>query len=72
MTGVQTCALPILLFGLAHVGYGPDPIPLFLLALVLGYTYQRTHRIVPSIVTHALFNGMSLFALWRITSLSGP
>ena len=57
-----------LLFALAHFGYGPDPIPLFLLALILGYVYQRTHRIVPSIVTHALFNGMSLFALWRVMS----
>jgi membrane protease YdiL (CAAX protease family) len=61
-----------LLFALAHVGYGPDPIPLFLLALIMGYTYQRTHRIVPSMVTHALFNGMSLFALWRVMSAGGP
>jgi membrane protease YdiL (CAAX protease family) len=61
-----------LLFALAHVGYGPDPIPLFLLALILGYVYQRTHRIVPSMVAHALFNGMSLFALWRVMSASAP
>lgn len=60
-----------LLFALAHVGYGPDPIPLFLLAVILGYIYQRTHRIVPSMVTHALFNGMSLFALWRVMSAGG-
>ena len=64
--------LPILvsalLFAAVHVGYGPDPVPLFLLALILGYCYQRTHRIVPSIVTHALFNALSLFALWRVMS----
>lgn len=60
--------LSSLLFALAHFGYGPDPIPLFLLALILGYVYQRTHRIVPSMVTHALFNSMSLFALWRMVS----
>ena len=30
--------------------------PLFLLGVVLGYLYQRTHRIVPSIVCHVLFN----------------
>lgn len=60
-----------LLFALAHVGYGPDPIPLFLLALIMGYIYQRTHRIVPSMVTHALFNGMSLFALWYAMSAGG-
>jgi membrane protease YdiL (CAAX protease family) len=76
-TGFQrTHWLPIvissLLFALAHFGYGPDPVPLFLLALVLGYVYQRTHRIVPSIVAHALFNAVSLFALWRVMSAGGP
>ncbi|MEX2091313.1 MAG: CPBP family intramembrane glutamic endopeptidase [Pirellulales bacterium] len=64
--------LSSLLFALAHVGYGPDPVPLFLLALILGYVYQRTHRIVPSMVAHALFNGMSLFALWRVMSAVAP
>jgi membrane protease YdiL (CAAX protease family) len=61
-------ALSSLLFALAHLGYGPEPVPLFLLALILGYVYQRTHRIVPCMVTHALFNGASLFALWRVIS----
>jgi membrane protease YdiL (CAAX protease family) len=60
-----------LLFALAHVGWGPDPVALFLLALILGYVYQRTHRIVPSMVTHALFNGMALFMLWRVMSAGG-
>jgi len=52
-----------LLFSLAHLGHGFDPVPLFLLAIVLGYTYQRTHRIVPCIVTHMLFNLSTLIAL---------
>jgi membrane protease YdiL (CAAX protease family) len=60
------------LFALAHFGLGPDPIPLFLLALVLGYVYQRTHRIVPCIVTHALFNSLTLIALWRMLSTGEP
>ncbi len=60
--------LSSLLFALAHVGWGPDPVALFVLALILGYVYQRTHRIVPSMVIHALFNGMTLFMLWRVTS----
>lgn len=55
-----------LLFGLAHFGYGPEPVPLFFLALVLGYIYQRTHRILPSIVTHATFNAFAMFILWRM------
>jgi membrane protease YdiL (CAAX protease family) len=53
-------------FGIAHVGYGPEPVPIFLLGLVLGYIYQRTHRIVPSIVTHALFNSFTMFILWLL------
>ena len=66
--------LPILissvLFALAHFGYGPDPVPLFVLALILGYVYQRTHRIVPCMVTHALFNLVTMLALWRLVSLA--
>jgi membrane protease YdiL (CAAX protease family) len=53
-----------LLFGLAHFGYGPEPIPLFLLGLALGYVYFRTHRIVPSIVAHAIFNSFAMLQLW--------
>ncbi len=39
-------------------------IPLFCFALVLGYLYQRTHRLWPSLVTHMLLNGGSLATLW--------
>jgi membrane protease YdiL (CAAX protease family) len=53
-------------FGLAHFGYGPEPVPIFLLGLVLGYIYQRTHRILPSIVAHALFNLFTMILLWRM------
>jgi len=52
-----------LLFSLAHLGYGPDPVALFVLALMLGYVYQRTHRIIPCIVTHMLFNFTTLVIL---------
>jgi membrane protease YdiL (CAAX protease family) len=58
--------LSSLLFALAHYGYGPEPIPLFVLALILGYCYQRTHRIVPCIVAHGMFNLLSMIALWRV------
>ncbi len=57
-------AISSLLFGLAHLGYGPEPVPLFFLALVLGHLYYRTHRIVPSIVAHALFNLFAMVQLW--------
>jgi len=52
-----------LLFALAHLGYGPDPVALFVLAVMLGYVYQRTHRIIPCIVTHMLFNLTTLAIL---------
>jgi membrane protease YdiL (CAAX protease family) len=38
----------------------PDPIPLFFLAVALGYLYFRTHRVMPAILLHMIFNGMSL------------
>jgi membrane protease YdiL (CAAX protease family) len=53
-------------FGLAHYGDGPEPVPLFLFGLVLGYLYQRTHRILPGIVAHALFNLFTMIILWRM------
>jgi membrane protease YdiL (CAAX protease family) len=60
--------LPILIsgtfFGLAHWGHGVSPVPLVLFGIVLGYLYQRTHRLVPSITAHALFNAYSMMMLW--------
>jgi membrane protease YdiL (CAAX protease family) len=42
-----------------------DPLPIFLLAAVLGGLYFRTHRIVPSIVLHMAFNATGVVvALW--------
>ncbi|HVT27757.1 MAG TPA: CPBP family intramembrane glutamic endopeptidase, partial [Lacipirellulaceae bacterium] len=56
-----------LLFGIAHFGYGPEPVPIYLLGLVLGYVYQRTHRILPGVVTHSLFNSFSMVIVWWTT-----
>jgi membrane protease YdiL (CAAX protease family) len=64
--GVVPIFVSSLLFAFAHFGYGPEPVPLFFLAIVLGYVYQRTHRILPSIMTHALFNAFAMFILWRL------
>ncbi len=52
------------LFALMHVSQGPAPIPLFVLALGLGYLYARTGRVLPCIVVHAWLNGWSLIAIW--------
>jgi membrane protease YdiL (CAAX protease family) len=55
-----------LLFAAAHFGHGVDPFAIFVLALILGYVYQRTHRIVPCIVTHMLFNAFAMLVLWQL------
>jgi membrane protease YdiL (CAAX protease family) len=61
-------AIPIvtsaLVFALLHVGHGPAPIPLFFLALGLGYLYQRTHRLWAPVLVHCLLNSSSLVMLW--------
>jgi membrane protease YdiL (CAAX protease family) len=53
------------LFALAHYGHGYAPLAIFVLAIVLGYVYQRTHRIVPCIAAHAAFNALTTLELWR-------
>lgn len=52
------------LFGLAHWGHGPAPITLTVLAIGLGYVYQRTHSIVAPMVVHALFNSFSMLIFY--------
>lgn len=64
--GLVPIVVSSLLFGLAHFGYGPEPVSMFFLALMLGYVYFRTHSIVPSIVAHMVFNSFTMFVLWRL------
>lgn len=52
-----------LIFALLHWGNGPDWVALFVFALGLGYLYQQTHRVLPSIVAHLLLNAWSLTTL---------
>lgn len=48
-------------FAGVHVEKGrPDYLPLFPLALILGYVYQRRHSYLAVVVIHALFNAMNL------------
>lgn len=58
--GWAPIAASSVLFGLAHWGHGVAPAPLILLGVILGYIYQRTHRIVPCIVLHMLFNANTM------------
>ena len=52
-----------LIFALMHIGHGAAPIPLFFLALALGYLYQRTHRLLPSVTVHFCLNACSFMML---------
>lgn len=48
------------IFAAMHLGQGAAPIPLFVLALGLGWLYRRTGRLWPSIIVHMLLNTLSL------------
>lgn len=52
------------IFALMHLTSGVDVVPLFFLALGLGYLYRQTHRLWPSIVVHMLLNAASLTLLY--------
>jgi membrane protease YdiL (CAAX protease family) len=62
--GMAPIAISSFLFAAAHAGTWPDPAPLFVLALVLGYLYRQTHRLWPCVILHMLFNGLSLAMVW--------
>ncbi len=50
-----------IVFACLHIGgQGAAPIPLFLLALGLGYLYRQTGSLAPSIVVHMMLNGLTL------------
>lgn len=52
-----------LLFSLMHLGQGAAPIPLFFLALGLGYVFQRTRTMTASFVVHFMLNTQSMVLL---------
>lgn len=62
---IPVYVLLILLQNLLPENSVVDPLPLLLLAVVLGGLYYRTHRIMPSIVLHMAFNAAGvILALW--------
>ena len=51
------------LFAGLHVGQGAAYIPLFFLALALGYVTQKTGSIIPAIIIHVSLNSLSTITL---------
>jgi len=52
-----------------HAPFGPDILPLFLLAIGLGWITRQSGRITPAIVIHVLLNGNTIAVLlWGSTS----
>jgi membrane protease YdiL (CAAX protease family) len=52
-----------LLFAMLHSSVWPTPIPLFFLALTLGFLAYRTQSLLASIIFHSLFNAVAWIAL---------
>lgn len=50
--------LQALLFGIYHMNL-VQGIYAFVIGLVLGYLYQRYHSVIPGMLAHLVFNGMS-------------
>lgn len=55
-------------FALVHAGHGPAPIPLFFFSLALGYVYEKTGRLAPSIIAHLMLNLTTTIMLWLMIS----
>jgi len=47
-------------FSMMHIGQGAAPIPLFFLALALGYLYRQTGRLWPCITVHMILNTFTI------------
>ncbi len=53
------------IFAVAHIGHGGGWIAIFILALALGYLYQKTRRLLPGILLHMFLNAISVgLAYW--------
>jgi membrane protease YdiL (CAAX protease family) len=53
-----------LVFAALHGAVWPTPIPIFFLSLGLGFLYQRTGSLIPSVAMHMTFNGVSTLLMF--------
>jgi membrane protease YdiL (CAAX protease family) len=76
LLGLPLGAIPIFisssLFALTHFREGNESValrllavtPLFVFGVFLGFVYQRTHRLLPSLTVHFLLNAMTMASLF--------
>lgn len=62
-------ALASLVFGAIHFGQPHAVAALFVLSVLMGYAYERTGSLWPSVMIHAAFNAKTL--LWDVLIRSG-
>jgi membrane protease YdiL (CAAX protease family) len=60
-----------LAFSMVHMPAWPDPVPLTVLSLGLGWLAFRTQSLVGPVVCHALFNAMTMYQLRMIPLFNG-
>ena len=53
-----------LVFAALHGAVWPTPVPIFFLSLGLGFLYQRTGSLIPSVAMHMTFNGVSTLLMF--------
>jgi membrane protease YdiL (CAAX protease family) len=61
--GGQAIGLAAAAFALAHAGQGLAFLPLYPLAIVLGFLVRRTGSLLPAILLHGMFNAVSLLLI---------
>jgi hypothetical protein len=52
-------------FAISHIDAWPAPIPLFVLALFLGYLAYRTTSLIAAVSLHSMFNALNMLLLLR-------
>lgn len=68
---VMPILITSLVFAAVHYEQMPAPFAIFVLSLALGFLYERTQRLLPSIVLHSLFNAFNTTVL-VLTLLNRP
>jgi membrane protease YdiL (CAAX protease family) len=53
------------LFAVVHSSVWPNPVPLFVLGLALGWLAVRTNGVLVPVIVHGLFNAVSVAFVLR-------